>query len=173
MKVFAASSARNRLGRWCFWLVWCSVLAGCASGGGGLYRVPGATSHWQGRLAIKVTQPENNAFAAAFELRGNAERGQLTLSTPLGTTLATLAWAPDAAFLTTTGTPQRFDSVQALTRYAIGVEIPVAQLFAWLDGNEAAAPGWEVDLRDFELGRVSARRSGPDLEAELKIVIER
>ena len=171
--VLAARRARHGFGRWCFWLVWCTVLAGCASGSGGLYRVPGVTSHWQGRLAIKVTQPQTNAFAAAFELQGNAEHGQLTLSTPLGTTLATLNWAADAAFLTTTGTPQRFDSVQALTLYATGVDIPVAQLFAWLRGNEAAAPGWEVDLRDFELGRVSAKRSGPDLQAELKIVIER
>jgi outer membrane lipoprotein LolB len=91
----------------------------------------------------------------------------------LGTTLATLNWTADAAFLTTNGSPQRFDSVQALTLYATGVDIPVTQLFAWLEGNEAAAQGWEVDLRDFELGRVSARRSGLDLQAELKIVIER
>lgn len=149
------------------------MLAGCASGSGELHRVPGVTSQWQGRLAIKVTQPQTNAFAAAFELHGSAERGQLTLSTPLGTTLATLNWTADAAFLTTTGSPQRFDSVQALTLYATGVDIPVTQLFAWLEGNEAAAQGWEVDLRDFELGRVSARRSGLDLQAELKIVIER
>lgn len=173
MKVLAAQSVRNGFGRWWFWLVWCTVLVGCATGSGGPHRVPGVTSHWQGRLAIKVTQPEAKAFAAAFELQGTAERGQLTLGTPLGTTLATLDWAADAAFLTTTGTPQRFDSVQALTLYATGVDIPVAQLFAWLHGNDAAAPGWEVDLRDFELGRVSAKRSGPDLQAELKIVIER
>ena len=120
-----------------------------------------------------MTHPEARAFAASFELQGNAELGQLTLTTSLGTTLAKLNWTADAAFLTTTGTPQRFDSIQALALRATGVDIPIAQLFDWFAGRHSAANGWEADLRGFDAGRIAAKRTGADLQAELKILLER
>jgi outer membrane lipoprotein LolB len=159
-------------GRWWLWLALCAVLAGCTSGVRTVPPLPGEAGHWQGRLAVKVTHPEPKAFATQFDLHGNAAQGQLTLSTPLGTTLAKLQWTEDAAFLTTTGAPQRFDSMQALALSATGVDIPVKQLFDWFGGVATATPGWEADLREFGSGRITAKRAGTDLQAELKILLD-
>jgi len=170
---FQAASALLRMRVCCLCVVWCVVLAGCASGGGARQQAGEAASHWEGRLAINVTHPETKAFAASFELQGNAELGQLTLTTPLGTTLAKINWTADAAFLTTSGPPQRFDSLQTLALRATGVDIPIAQLCDWFVGTQSAANGWAPDLRGFDTGRIAAKRSGPDLQAELKILLER
>lgn len=124
-------------------------------------------------MAIKVSDPIPKAFAANFLLQGNALAGQLTLSSPLGTTLAKIDWSQDTALLTTTGAPQRFESMQALALHALGVDVPITQLFDWFNGSPASAAGWEVDLRDFANGRITAKRNGPDLQAEIKILLER
>lgn len=89
-------------------VVW---IAGCASPPRLAGAVSGERTHWQGRLAVKVSNPQPKAFAANFDLQGGPAQGQLTLSTPLGTTLATMEWRPDVALLTTSGEPQRFASM--------------------------------------------------------------
>lgn len=171
MKASATASVLQRLRYWWLLMALCAWLAGCATGSRPVQQ-QGAPSHWQGRLAIKVIHPETKAFAANFDLQGDAARGQLTLSSPLGTALARMNWTADAAFLTTTGAPQRFDSMQALALGATGVDIPITQLFDWFAGKEAAAPGWQADLRDFGIGRITAKREGADLQAELKILFD-
>lgn len=133
----------------------------------------GANSpHWQGRLSITVLSTPVQAFSANFDLKGTPEEGELSLSTPLGSTLAQLQWDKRGAQLQTTGSPERFESLDALTRRSTGVVLPVASLFAWLDGRGVATPGWEVDLQYLAQGRLSAKRLGPDAPAVLKVILD-
>jgi outer membrane lipoprotein LolB len=130
-------------------------------------------SRWSGRLALKVLSTPVQAFSADFELQGSAQEGLLTFTTPLGSTLARLRWDAAQAVLQTTGEPQQFDSLNALTRHATGTDIPVASLFDWLRGRTVDTPGWDADLTDLAAGRITARRSGPDVAVELKIILDR
>ncbi len=113
------------------------------------------------------------AFAANFELQGSATAGRLTFTSPLGSTLARLQWDADSAMLLTSGAPQRFASLDALTREATGAELPVAALFAWLRGEQATAPDWESDLSELPDGRLQARRLAPQVPVDLKIILDR
>lgn len=140
-----------------------------------LQRAPveaGAT--WQGRLAVRVDATPTQAFAADFELTGSADQGQLLLLSPLGTAVARLRWTPGLALLERPGTPDaRYDNLPDLARAATGVDLPVRQLFDWLGGKPAPAPGWEVDLGAVETGRVNARRLEPEPTAEVRILLTR
>ena len=97
----------------------CLALAGCASpppAG------PDAT-YVAGRLALQVdATPERPAQSlnAGFELRGDAQRGELRLNTPLGTTLAAAYWGPGEARLVTPQGERRFDDLDALARDTFG-----------------------------------------------------
>jgi outer membrane lipoprotein LolB len=131
-----------------------------------------AQQHWQGRLGVKVTEPQPQSFSANFELDGDTSRGSLRLLTPLGTTLALLQWAPGSAVLTTTGEPRTFDSTAALTQALLGFELPIAALLDWLRGTATAVNFWEVDLTDLVNGKLVAKRTAPDMKAELKLLID-
>lgn len=114
------------------------------------------------------------AFSADFDLRGSAQRGSLSLFSPWGTTLAQLQWDQSGALLQTTGPAQHYETLDELTRLAIGTNVPIASLFSWLEGKDVQAPGWEVDLQALPMGRLDAQRLGLEHEApvELKIVLE-
>jgi len=154
----------------CLWSALLLGLAGCAS----TARPPGASeeSHWQGKLALKVFSTPMQAIAANFDLQGRPEQGELVLTSPLGTTLARMQWAPGLATLSANGEQKNFDSLQELARQATGTELPVASLFAWLQGRDEAAPGWQIDLRELPNGRLQARHV-EEVQAELKIILER
>jgi outer membrane lipoprotein LolB len=113
------------------------------------------------------------ALSADFELEGNAQDGSLVFTTPLGSTVARLRWSTTDATLQTTGDPTHFATLSALTQHTTGIEIPIASLFEWLRGRDIDTPGWEADLHDAALGRISARKLGPDAAAELKIILDR
>jgi outer membrane lipoprotein LolB len=129
-----------------------------------------------GRLAIRVeadgAQPTRE-FSAAFELRGDAGHGSLSLSTPIGTTLALARWSADGADLVTGDAVQRFDGLPALSRQLLGQELPLGALFDWLRARPwPAAPsvatavgfeqlGWSVDLARHAAGWVLLQRSAP------------
>lgn len=127
---------------------------------------------WQGRLLVKVAEPNPSSFSSSFELQGTATTGQLAFTNALGTTLARIAWAPGSATLQTISSPQAFTDMDALTLYAAGAELPVAQLFDWLKGQPTPSPGWEVDLSAQPKGRISAHRKAPLPEVSLRIVLE-
>lgn len=149
----------------------CLVLAGCAS-------VPPAVpdaSLVAGRLALLVdATPERPAQSlnAGFELRGDAQRGELRLSTPLGTTLAAAYWGPGEARLVTPQGERRFDDLDSLSRDAFGESLPLRALPDWLQGRPWAGAaeqplqpgpgfvqlGWSIDLAHFEAGQLQARR---------------
>ena len=111
-------------------------------------------------------------FSASFELTGNANAGQLTLTSPLGSVLAALNWTESTAQLRANGELRSFNSLDALVFHATGAAIPLASLFSWLSGVEAQAPGWQVDLSRLSNGRLVARRLEPLPTAELRLVLE-
>jgi len=91
----------------------------------------------------------------------------------LGSTLARMQWGPGFATLQTTGEPAQFESLPALVRHVTGTDLPVDQLFQWLQGENTNAPGWEVDFEHLAQGRLTARRAAPQGDTELKIILDR
>ena len=132
-----------------------------------------------GRMALTI-EPENNLpdlkvqrFSAAFELVGNHKQGQLQLFTPLGTTLATLHWTPSWARMLTSNSLQQFASLDAMLHHATGAQLPAVGLFAWLSGEQADLPGWQVDLSQHAKGQINAQRLAPGPGLTLRMVLNR
>ena len=70
------------------------------------------------------------------------------------------------------GDARHFDSLDGLIKQAVGTEIPVEALFAWLAGQNMKAAGWEADLTQHTSGRITARRMHPP-SAELRLILEK
>jgi outer membrane lipoprotein LolB len=151
-----------------------AVLAGCAS-------TPpspppaqvAAAGPWSGRLALQVKDKPEQSFSAMFELKGTAQAGELTLTNPLGGTIALLSWSPGNATLRSNGQTRQIESVDALVQHATGSAIPVAALFDWLRGVATPVAGWHADLSQLAQGRISASRSEPPPQADLRVAIDR
>lgn len=152
-------------------LLCAALLAGCAVPP--RTPTPAGVESWNGRLALSVEGRADQSFSAGFELKGAAEAGELTLTNPLGGTVAVLAWAPGQATLRSGGKVREFPSVEALALEATGAEIPVTALFDWLDGKPTPVPGWEPDLTRLSDGRLQARRTDPPPPAQLRVLFER
>jgi len=150
------------------------ALAGCATAPP---VEPGAIS---GRLALQVEAFQDRtaqSLSAGFDLRGSADRGELRLSTPLGTTLAAASWGPGEARLVTPQGERLFDDLDALSRDTLGESLPLRALPDWLRGRpwpgaeQPARPllpgpgfvqlGWTIDLARFEAGQWLAWHAGP------------
>ena len=131
---------------------------------------------WHGRLALRIEPglPDGapQAFSAGFELSGNAQSGTLTLLTPLGSTAAAMTWSPGFASLRSNGELRQFESLEALLRSAVGTEVPVTALFAWLRGENMTLAGWSADLTQYASGRITARRQQPAPATELTLLFE-
>jgi outer membrane lipoprotein LolB len=141
-----------------------------------------------GRLSIQVDaspgQPANR-FAAAFDLTGTAEQGQLQLNSPLGVTMASAQWSSGEAVLITPDSERRFPDLEALSREALGESLPLRALPDWLKGRPwpgapsqaltSNMPGfdqldWRIDLSRFSEGWVSAdRRSAPVVALRVRL----
>ncbi len=125
-------------------------------------------------MAITVYQPQSRSYFANFELQGSASAGRLTLTSPLGTTLAELEWSAGAAQLTSgDGKAQKYPSLKDLAEQAVGVDIPVAALFDWFRGQTAVDENWEADLSAYQSGKITSVRSGPGAQAEVKVIFSR
>jgi len=148
-------------------------IAGCASPTRARDPNTEHSAHWQGRLSLKVDSTPVQAFSADFDLQGDAVVGSLSFFSPLGSTLARLQWGANGAQLQTTGEPQHFESLDALTRHTTGAVLPVASLFEWLKGSSPPTPGWDVDLSALPDGRLTAQRVEPETPAQLKIILDR
>ena len=118
-------------------------------------------------------QAQPQSFTAEFELTGSSQTGELILYTPLGTTAATLSWTPLTAVMQTNTEIRTFESLDALIKQAIGTDIPVLALFAWLAGDDKKVAGWRADLSQHADGRITARRIEPAPVAELRLVLEK
>jgi outer membrane lipoprotein LolB len=163
------------------------LAAGCAS----VALPPIAGDTLSGRLALRVEaygSEAPRAFSAAFDLRGDARVGALGLSTPLGSMLAEARWSPSEVVLTTPQGRRSFQSLDALTREALGESVPIEAWFDWLRGRPwPGAPsaasttlpngfeqlGWSVDLAAFGAGTVAATRAAPAPVVTVRIRLDR
>lgn len=127
---------------------------------------------WSGRLALRVDSDPVQSFFAGFDLRGNAQTGELSLYSPLGSTIARMQWAPGLAQLDWHGQQRSFDSIGALTRAATGTELPIASLFAWLAGQDSQAEGWSADLAQLRDGKLVAKRNQPEPVVTMRMVLD-
>ena len=128
---------------------------------------------WTGRISLHVLSEPEQSFSAGFELKGKPERGELTLISPLGNVLGVLRWSPGQAELDSGQQKiQRFESVNALMAQATGADVPLTALFAWLQGDSANVNGWSADLSRHSEGRISAKRTQPAPQADLRVVLD-
>ena len=159
-----------RLGTRLPWLLVCAAtLVGCASAPKPQHPEDGA---WHGKLSVVLETTPRQRQRVDFDLYGSANRGELHLLSPLGTTVAQATWAPGKATIRKGNEVAAFDSLDALSREMLEAPLPVAALFGWLKGVDASAPGWRVDLCQVGKGRVQAVREWPQPTAKLNLVFE-
>ncbi len=129
----------------------------------------------QGRLSLHVDSEPPQSLSGAFLISGNAETGDLTLSTPFGGTLVKLSWTPEQASLKSNSNTSYYASANALVEQVTGTVLPLAALFDWLAGRDTPAPGWQTDLSQFshpDSPRFMAKRTEPLPVVELRIVLD-
>ena len=149
-----------------------ATLAGCASVGGAAGPAGSAAGHWGGRMSLRVDSAPPQSFSAFFDLQGNANAGQLQLTSPIGSTLGVARWSPGQATLQSGSDIRQFDSAEMMIEAATGAAIPLDALFGWLDGRQQNVPGWRADLSQISTGRLQALRESPAPAADLRIVFE-
>jgi outer membrane lipoprotein LolB len=129
--------------------------------------------HWQGRLSLRVLQPQPEQFSANFELHGSAETGELSIISPLGTTLAVARWTPHNAQLLQGQKVQDYASMEALTQQLTGAALPLQALLAWLDTDGPPLPGWQLTSESPATGRrVFAKRETPLPALQLTLLLD-
>lgn len=131
------------------------------------------TGFWAGRISLQVQSEPAQAFFAGFELKGQADTGELTLISPLGNILGIMRWTPLDATLEQGGNIRRFASTDELLAQTTGAAIPISALFDWLSGKNVTAPGWAADLSQLDNGRITAQRTSPAPQANLRIVLDK
>lgn len=130
----------------------------------------------QGRLSLRVDSEPPQSLSGTFVISGNAQVGDLTLSTPLGSTLAMLSWTPQQAILKTDSDTSYYASTDALVQQVTGTVLPLAALFDWLAGQDTPAVGWQTDLsllNNPDSQRLIAKRTEPLPTVELRIVLDK
>ena len=132
----------------------------------------GTDSGWSGRLQVQVHSSPPQSLSASFELHGDATSGSLTLTSPLGTTLAEAQWTPQGATWRSASETRHFANMDQLSEQLVGTPLPLAALFDWLQARPTPAQGWEADLQDLPQGRLRAQRTQPAPAAQLRIVLE-
>ena len=155
--------------------IWLSIAGALLAAGCATPRIKPVDTHayWSGRMAIQVLKDPPESLSASFELQGSAQKGEMVLLSPIGTTLARLEWTPTGARLVQ-GTHQlESSSLQKLGAHLTGTELPITALFEWLAGKAAEAPGWQVDLSAHAQGRIAAERRLPAPGALLRIALDR
>lgn len=148
------------------------LIAGCAHQTGPNGITDAENRFWTGRLSLQIQSEPPQAFFSAFELRGKAERGDLTLTSPIGSILGVLRWSPDDAVLESGGDVKHFASVDALLAQTTGAAVPISALFNWLEGKNISVNGWTADLSRQGVGRIAAKRVDPAPQADLRIVLD-
>lgn len=125
-------------------------------------------------MGLQINDPlaQEQSFSASFQLQGSSEQGSLDVFNPLGSQIAKLQWQRGTAWLQQGDRLTQSDSLQELLRQSLGTVLPVQALFSWLQGQEASAPGWQVDLSRHAQGRITAQRFQPLPQATLRVVLQ-
>ena len=129
----------------------------------------------QGRLSIKVESETPQSLSGAFEIKGTAVRGELSVFSPIGSTVAQVAWTPTDATLIANNETKRFAHIDSLMQELTGTVLPLSALFDWLIAVPTPAEGWQVDLSQMqqtERPRLFAKRTTPLPAVELRVVLE-
>jgi outer membrane lipoprotein LolB len=182
-----------------------AVLAGCATAPS----TPPSTAtvapyadtvQFDGRLSVNYLRSgKQESISGKFAWRQSAARTDVTLASPLGQTIATIAVTPGEATLKEGNNPPRSAAdVDTLSAQVLGWPLPVSGLRDWLQGyavgadgrRVAASPaqpkvttrdGWELEFVSWQEGatppkprRIDARRgAGGDVESiDIRIVID-
>ena len=152
------------------WALAAVMLAGCAT------RPPAdAAQPWiSGRLVVRVEadadRPASNV-SAGFDLRGDGQRGELRLSSPLGAVLAATRWSPTEVVLDRGQGEVRYADMDTLSQQTLGEVLPLRAFPDWVAGRPwAGAPaivvaggfeqlGWAVSLAGLSDGLLQAVRA--------------
>ena len=127
---------------------------------------------WTGRLLLRLDETPPRQLAASFELSGGAEAGLLSLSGPLGQTVAQVEWSAQGARLARGADQEDFADLDHLTLALTGAVLPVGALFDWLAGRDRPVPGWNVDVSRLSEGQLDAQRHAPSPPATLRIRLD-
>jgi outer membrane lipoprotein LolB len=130
------------------------------------------SQEWSGRISLQVQSDPPQQLNASFALQGGAQQGQLDVFSPFGTTLATLQWTPQEAVLHQGNQQQRFASITVLTERLTGAQLPMTELFDWLNGQPTAVAGWQTDVSQLGSGWLIATRTSPAPGVLLKIKLD-
>jgi outer membrane lipoprotein LolB len=131
-----------------------------------------------GRLAVRVEGDAQRSFSAAFELRGRAEAGSMSLNSPLGSQIGRADWSPARGVQLHDGDgTRRYERLDDMAIDLTGEALPIAALFDWLRGrpwpdaptSELASAGhsgfrqlgWDVQLDRLAEGWLVAVRDSP------------
>lgn len=92
---------------------------------------------------------ESRAFSSSLRWQHLPERDEIWLLTPLGQALAHIVSTPQGATVTGADRKQyKGADVEALTRQALGWELPLARLQYWVRGEPAPGTALQDDQRD-------------------------
>lgn len=127
---------------------------------------------WEGRLSVQIAGDKPQRINADFFLEGNARRGSLTLSSPLGMRIARLQWNAKTATIESADQTRSFESLDAMTADSLGSALPMTALFEWLHGRTANAPGWELQTQDMLQGRIRAHSVDRTPAVQIDLVLE-
>ena len=129
--------------------------------------------HWEGRLQLKILQKKPEQFSANFTLEGTAQQGELTIYSPIGTTVAVASWDAAGATLTEGSQKHAFESMDALTERLTGASLPLPPLMAWLNSDGPAVVGWEIRSENPQAGRrLFAKRMQPLPQLHLTLILD-
>jgi outer membrane lipoprotein LolB len=148
------------------------LIAGCATNKSDTGHFYSKNETWSGRISLKTLSIPPQQLFTSFVLQGSPEAGQLTFTSPIGTTLAEVSWNRDQAVLRQGGEVRQYPDLDTLTTVLTGSELPVAAMFSWLNGDPLSAGGWTAQLADLPRGRLQARRDTPDPAAEIRIILD-
>ena len=148
------------------------LITGCASPQKSAGSNDSQNNEWSGRISLQIQSEPPQAFFAGFELKGKADAGELKLTSPIGSVLGVMRWSRSEAVLESGRDVKKFASVDALLEQTTGAAIPVSALFDWLNGKNTSLNGWTADLSQQPDGKISAKRTNPAPQTDLRVVLD-
>lgn len=124
-----------------------AALAGCATPSAPLSTAAvapyQAAIELNGRLSVNYSKDgKRETLSGKFNWLQTADRTDVSLASPLGSTIATITVAPGYASLTEAGkAPRVADDIDSLSAQTLGWTLPVSGLRDWLQGHATAADG--------------------------------